>query len=273
MPKPVLRKKPVEQKKKESKGPLHPYTFLGLDIDPEQTTGEQVVDCPLCGRENKFSLNSETGEWRCFTCGEQGGIWKFLSEIHRLSDEATTNYKDLCQNRGFEFPDSLMAWGVCRSILTDDWLVPGWALNKEGKLRIQQLYKYVKVGDRMALLPTPGQKHTMFGLNLYDKSKPEVYITEGIWDGIRLWEVLKTTKVDEDGSFSVTGSKESCLLSTVNVLSVPSCTVFNETWIHWCKGKSTRFWYDNDHPPVHPKTGIVSKESPAFTGMKRAAAM
>src|SRR5262245_19260962 len=33
---------------------------------------ERVMDCPLCGKPEKFSINARSGLWRCFVCVEKG---------------------------------------------------------------------------------------------------------------------------------------------------------------------------------------------------------
>lgn len=269
MPAPVKRKPTTNiPNDTNDESPLRAYIFHGLDLD-STGKGEQVIDCPFCGKE-KFSVNSKNGHWQCFTCGEIGGVWKFLELLYKISDESTTSYQDLATDRGLEFPDTLVSWGICKSILTDNWLVPGYSLGKDGVLRLQQLYQYSQVGERMALMPTPGQKHTLWGLNIFDKKKPDVYLTEGIWDALRLWEVLRFTKQDDEGNLENTANVTHCLLSKVNVLAVPSCTAFGDNLANWVKGKSVAVMFDNDYPNTHPKTKQLLPPA-GFKGMQRAA--
>lgn len=46
---------------------LKPYLFHGVNLNwtSGQQTGEATGQCPFCGREDKFTVNIETGQYRC----------------------------------------------------------------------------------------------------------------------------------------------------------------------------------------------------------------
>ena len=49
---------------------LRPYTFHGVHLFPNgAAAGHAVGDCPFCGKEGKFSVDTGTGLWRCWVCG------------------------------------------------------------------------------------------------------------------------------------------------------------------------------------------------------------
>lgn len=248
---------------------LKPYKFHGLNISP--VNGKEVVaDCPWCGK-HKFSIDQKTGLWRCFSCAEGnekggGNALVFLCKLWDESDKATNDYEDLLESRRLLNFDTLAAWGLCQSITTDDWIVPGYSA--DGKLR--QLYRYMKGPDRYRLLPTPTLGHCLHGVNLFDPKKPIVYLCEGPWDALALWEVLGQTKSTEDERFVQTSNVSSSLLAKANVLAVPGCTVFFEEWLPLFAGKEVRLMYDNDYPRINPKSG--KQIAPAgLTGMQRTA--
>lgn len=256
--------------------PVKPYVFHGCDVSYIAGQEEAVGTCPFCGREGKFSVNVETGQWRCFVCsGDQesggGGAYDFLEKLYKDSEAATqpSDYAALTAELGLSYSDTLVQWGLAKSVLTDDWLIPGWGLDHEGKLRLMQLYMYVQSGRRMVSMPTPGHKHQLIGLPLYDKNKPDNYICEGWKDGMRLWEVLRTTKVSSDGVYSLTASQDSCLLRPANVLATPSCTTFSDTWCRWFREKMVCLLYDNDYPRKHAKTGAELPPA-GWSGMRLA---
>lgn len=257
----------------EPKG-LKPYLAHGLDLD--NNDGKQAItECPFCGKENKFSVNMTTGVWRCFVCGEgnEKGGGNAHTFIRLLWDQALSytkreDYEELATERRFLFWQTLKEWGVCKSPITDLWMIPGF--NWEGKLT--QLYRYTRVttpkGAKMLLLPTPELGHALHGVNLYDASKPRVDFTEGPWDGMSLWEILAQTKETEDGLVP-TSSVDNSLLSQTNVLAVPGCQTFLEPWCNLIGEKQVGLLFDNDHPGKHPKTGNMVL-SAGYTGMRHA---
>ncbi|MCK9569388.1 Hint domain-containing protein [Candidatus Pacearchaeota archaeon] len=243
------------------------YKFHGLEFDGDE--GQVTGNCPWCGREGKFSLNLETGIWRCWICGEGnekggGNLLAFLRKLWSLSDKATVDYKGLAAQIGLLYEETLEAWGVCQSITTGDWLVPGYSARGS----IDQLYRYAQVGERMALLPTPGMKHGLHGLPLYDKNKPIVYLCEGWKDGMALWEMLKGVKHGDNGTLVSTANPERSLAGEANVLAVPSCTTFSPKWCGLFSGKSVRLMFDSDHPQKNKKSGNLSLPA-GYSGMKR----
>src|SRR5437879_1902350 len=143
MPKLVDASQTVETPKN-----LRPFLFHGLDL---ATKGSHAVgDCPFCGKEGKFSVEVETGKWRCFICNigaengkviQGGNVFTFLRLLWDRSDAATNGATtELAKNRGLLDPSTLTRWGVCQSIIDRAWLVPGYA--PDGKLC--QLCRYAK---------------------------------------------------------------------------------------------------------------------------------
>lgn len=242
---------------------LKPYTFHGAEL--RVTGSEQSVGtCPFCGREDHFSVNLESGLWTCHRCGESGNASTFLRKLWTLCDAQTQDYGSL-EDRGMLYPDTFMHWGVARSVLTGDWLVPGY--NREGKLC--QLYRYISDGRRMKLMPTPTLGHQLFGVPLYDSHKPTVYLCEGPWDGMKLWETLRFTKETKSG-YMQTANPASSLLAISSVLAVPGCTTFQDSWLPLFEDKTVVLMYDSDHPGTHPKTGKATPPA-GSTGMRRVA--
>lgn len=249
---------------------LRPYLLHGLDLQYRDGDSEATCDCPFCGREGKFSVNIETGLWGCFICAEGtekggGNAYVFLRHLWKLSDENTKNYSELAERRRLLNPETLMLWETCQSLVTGEWLVPGYSI--DGKLC--QLYKYVNNGKRWLLMPTPTLGHRLHGVNLYDPRKSTIYLCEGPWDGMLLWETLAQTKLTDSG-LAATANVNASLLGDASVLAVPGCNVFQENWVGLFAGKRIVLMYDNDHPRQHPVTR--KQVAPAgLTAMQRIA--
>lgn len=231
-------------------------------------SSQSVGDCFLCGREGKWYCNTNTGLWDCKSCGASGNPLSFLQQLWKASDQRTSDYESLATERGLLYPETLLRWGVCRSVITGEWLVPGH--DAAGKLC--QLYRYVEVpgGDRKALLASPGFGHGLLGMPGYERDRGTIYLCEGLWDGMALWEVMGAVKL-LDRELVPTGNAAVSLLAEASVLSVPACTVFMDKWTALGSKRRVILMYDNDHPRKNPKTGAVTR--PASDGMKRVAGL
>jgi hypothetical protein len=248
---------------------LRPFTWHGIPLGPIRNN-ESYGDCIFCSRSDKFAVNSITGKWHCWKCGKEGNVWTFLREFHALCLEATkpNEYRDLATNRGYLDIQCLIEWGLARSITTGDWLIPGY----NGSQSMTSLYRNMKQQDGShRLIPTPTLGHHIHGMNFWDAKKPIVYICEGPWDGIALWEVLTQTKVSGSG-MCPTASRENSLYAQANVIAVPGAEVFFEPWLALLEGKIVNLMYDSDHPRKHPKTGHISPGA-GWHGMQRVVEM
>lgn len=230
---------------------LRSYDFHGIALRVE-SRGEAIGDCPFCGGEGKFTVNVETGQYKCWVCADGtdkggGNATVFVRHFWDVCDRATTtsDYDTLTADRGIDFL-ALNAWGIVRSTITGDWLVPAYGADREMK----QLYKYVRGANRMLLLPTPTLGSGMFGLQTWDKSKPKTFITEGPWDGAAMWQALEGSKVDGGRTVS-TASKTDNLLSEANVVAVPGCGAVGDPLRRWAplfSDKHVILCFDNDWP-------------------------
>ena len=140
------------------------YRFHGLDLTELQGR-EAMAQCPFCGREDKWYCSLKTGQWECKVCTEKGNLLSFLS---KLSQGDSPALEAIAADRKLLYPDTLVAWGVGWSWLTHNPLVPGYGPTG----RLSQLYRYTQLpGEaRRQLLPTPGLKHGLHGLNLFIRS-------------------------------------------------------------------------------------------------------
>jgi hypothetical protein len=231
---------------------LKAMVFHGVELG--MATGDEVVgDCPLCGKEGKLYVNAESGLWSCKVCGAAGNSSSFLHQYWEtcVGDTKETDLERLAKERGLRSTEVLSAWGVCKSVLSGEWLVPGHSASGQ----VAQLYRYCKdaASGKMKLMATPGLPHQLMGAGTYDPKKDEVCLCEGPWDGMALWEVLRTAKLTGD-KLIVTGQPASSLYKKSNVLAVPGANVFSETWRPLFAGKRVWLLYDSDHPTVNPAT-------------------
>jgi DNA primase len=45
---------------------------------------EYVTECPYCGKDRKLYVNSESGFWVCYSCGEGGGLATLMMEVEGI---------------------------------------------------------------------------------------------------------------------------------------------------------------------------------------------
>ena len=257
---------------------LRPYIFHGVDLQWRENDTDAVAECPFCGKENKFNVRIKEGVYHCFSCQSKGNVYTFLARLLKLSiqETQTQDYVAFAKQRSLHV-DTPIHWQVAKSYTTGQWLIPGY--NAKGVLT--QLYCYSKTDKGMRLLPTPTKNlggenektHRGHGLHYCDfnKRKPQMFICEGPWDAMALWEVLGRTEWTGE-AFQETASPERSLLSESNVIAVPGCSVFSKNWIDLFAKKDVSILFDNDHPRQHPKTG--KKIEPAgWQGTQRLASL
>lgn len=206
---------------------LRCYSFHGIDLNWE---GKEwaTAECPFCLHDKELlHVEVTTGLWSCKTCPDGGNPIQFLRKLWENGYERTKGYEELAAIRNPIRPDTLEMWGVYKSPITREWVVPGYGPN--GKL--DQLYRYVYNyrNDKHILLATTGFNHGLFGVPLF-QGHPTVYIAEGPWDGMALWQ-----------AFREAGTK-------ADVIAVPGCSTWNNYWTALLSNKQVVFMYDNDHP-------------------------
>lgn len=233
---------------------LKPYQFHGVSLDYEDGADQAYAACPFCDREKKFSVNISTGVWRCFVCNEGtdkgqgiagGNSFTFLRRLYDLSKPDEGTIRALAEDRRLLSWESLKAWGVRVSLTTRDIIVPGYGA--DGKLN--QLYRYLRdfSTKKMRLLPTPEIGHQIFGMSVFDPKKHLLYVCEGPWDGIALWETLQMARYEGD-TLVVTASESSSLYSHSNILAVPGCNSPLKPLADVVGNRGVSLLFDNDHP-------------------------
>lgn len=234
-------------------GPCRPFIHHGVELAAKGRQREGA--CPFCGK-SKFSVEAETGLWRCWVCSRTGNPLEFLRQLWEASDKTTDDgwLRKLRQDRDLLDHMTLQQWGVCRSVVDGAWLVPGYGV--DGNLH--QLYRRTQTRKAdgswtWTLLPTPGvwPEGKSHGLHMasmdFDAGRSHVLVCEGPWDGMALWEVARQAKRVGD-SLELTGNPAASILADANVVAVPGCTTWHDSWTEMCRGKVVTLMYDNDHP-------------------------
>lgn len=216
-------------------------------------TSDAVGTCPFCSGNRKFYANQESGLWDCKVCARKGNPSSFIRQLFEESNKKQIQQSVLeaiAEERRVD-AESLIAWNFCRSIVDGEWMFPGYNLKKE----VSNLYRWSSVqGGKRRLMGTAGLSPALFGLHLFDKSKKTTYITEGPWDGISCWEMLSRYKI-KDGRVTRTVDKTVTMINGANVVSIPGCESFQESWLQLFTGQNVVIVFDSDYPKLNKSTG------------------
>jgi hypothetical protein len=255
---------------KEAPEGLRPYIYHGLDLNYEPEDKQAVGECPWCTKP-KFSVEIETSRYRCFKCGEVGNNFTFIKWLWTESYAKTTDYAGLVEDRGMLTAEPLIAWGVARSTTTLDWIIPGFGADGIQK----QVYRYIQNQGKRRCILTPTMGHQIFrpiSSDEFDPTKRVLFVCEGPWDAMALWEVMRCCKIDPDTGLLVhTDNPKESYLSESNIIAIPGCNVFLDAWLPLFADKDVILLFDNDHPGTNKKNGQPI-EPGGFQGYKRATA-
>lgn len=75
-----------------------------LSINKKNSTGQYVCNCPFCGKENHFYIDSMTQLFHCKKCDETGNIYKLVNFLGKtfLLQGATVEYRETIKGIGEE---------------------------------------------------------------------------------------------------------------------------------------------------------------------------
>ena len=155
----------------------------------EETDDQAAGTCPWCHKKLKFWVNKDNRLWDCKVCGLQGNWEQFLECAHiegRKQFKAVVG-RPLSKERGIS-QQTFRAFGF-------GWNGIEYTYPVRDMKRIIDLKRY-KLGKRG--MSTKGGK--ISGLISPEKriESKRIWICEGEWDALALYEILKQKKIKED---------------------------------------------------------------------------
>lgn len=252
--------------KKEETNYLTVFTFHGVTLEQKTGSNNAIGECPFCTKV-KLHINKDNGLWDCKSCGMSGNPIKFIRELYNISTKDDKDLSALAYDRKLLSTRTLVNWGIRKSPLTNEWLVPGYDIKGTN---ICNLYKYTYdiMKKKYRLFSTPTMKQQLCGTHLYDKAKPDVMICEGLWDGTALHELLRKCKRTDGGGIQLTDNEGESLYKQTNVLVIPGANTFYDQWAELLGDKRVYLMTHNDHPFKHKTTG-KDVEGASIIGTKR----
>ena len=214
--------------------PVKPYLFHGLEVGEITSSQQYQTACPFCEKTNKFTISlvkENAGVFNCFSCGSSGNTYSFLAQLHKESKKATSK-ESLVEFAKFKkIPSAILnLHGICKSILTNKWLVPIWGRTKS----IVNLLSYEQTTN--ILRGTTQLKQSLYMLESLsnDHSRP-ILLVEGHWDALVLDFILhriqKKTEYD--------------------ILAVPGANSFQPNWLEYLDDREVYLIFD--HPEIMKK--------------------
>ena len=240
---------------------LNAFTFHGVSFILEGSNAK--ADCPFCGKQNHFFVETKTGKYNCRRCSNEGNLYTFLEELWRISGDkpGLKRLETLAADRGIPV-DEFQAWGLRVNALDSTaFILPQYNL----KGRIANLSKIVKVDGKWKVYGTPTCKLHCFGTNLLQKQQTILWVCEGPWDAMALRRALQTVRFT--GTQWVAHKGDQIALKTNGVIAVPGAGTFVTEYLQWFAGRDVRLVYDNDHPSQ--REGSTRKVQPGWDGMQR----
>lgn len=224
---PRKREVPEERIEHKNLGVFRQHGFV-----PGDESGDNQVfgNCIFCASENKFFVNIKTKFWDCKVCGLEGGYKTFLRELYQNGVDyiSRKQLKILSDNRGIKI-DTLKAHDVGYNSATDSYIFPVWDLENKDIVDTKIYNLNIKT-----LYSSLGSTVNLYGgdvLNLSNKNEIDiVWLVEGHWDKMVMWEILK----------SLDRKKEV-------VVAVPGAYSFKDYWTPLFTDKHVKVVYDNDY--------------------------
>lgn len=194
-----------------TKTSMTPFEFH-TGLQAVEKTNQFNMDCPFCGRPNKFFYKDEMWDCKSASCNKKGNILTFIREIY---ENSTTNIQRL---------------GTERQIPTRQLLESGWRFNPVNRTYVFPLYKYGNIVNLFkysfdGVYATPGLTTGL--MHLEEIYKDEIWIVEGHWDKCAAQCIIGSTRE----------------ISTVGLVGATS---FKKDWVPIFVGKKVKILLDND---------------------------
>jgi len=208
---------------------LHPAVkaYVQHGFEPQGESGNQIYGfCPFCLRDKtpSFYVNTETKAWDCKACTRSGGFLTFLEQMYQHCEAQFTGARAifLSKERGLSIA-ALRHFHIGYNAVTEAYTLPVFELDGQ-KIHDLRFYKDRKLNSTFSC------KVGLF--NATDAlHKEKIYICEGEWDGIAMYEILSLVNKNIDG-----------------VVAVPGAGTFKPDWIDLLQDKRVIALYDNDQP-------------------------
>ncbi len=211
--------------KREEHRSIRLYSYYGFTV--EKIAGNELIGrCVFCRKSLHFYANRLSGMWNCKHCGRFGSPVKFVELIAEKLQENIDDEKleVLKHDRGIR-KSTLRAWRVGYSPISGEYVFP--ITLPEGAY---DLYRY-RPQARNKMPASPGSSVGLAGAEALlspKRAHEPVWICEGVWDAMSLYEVLRRLKIPGI------------------VLALPGAETFKRGWENLLADRDVRCCLDYD---------------------------
>jgi len=233
---------------------LPSFTCHGVDLSEHPT--EAVGDCPFCGKEGHFYVETKTGRFHCKAgdCDERGNVSSFLKTLWEASRDKTTpkDLEALSEDRGVPVA-VLKDWGLALNPLNDDWLILTFPAGGKGR-GLPNLYRCFQDDDgKVQVHSTTGCTLQLFRNPHTNKSHASVSVCEGPWDAMALDAIHRSQK----GRNAHT------------IIGLPGANSGHKLLAPLCKGRTVNLLLDHDEAGRKGTAGIIKTLAGSGVGSVR----
>lgn len=188
--------------------------------------GQAVGNCPFCGKDGHFYVNTTSLLWDCKVCGEKGNYPQFLYKAamayHEALREDPGKLRELSKDRKIA-ETALLKYHVGWDEVGKRYSVP--VISGKGACCDIRLYR---LGQKTR--SSAGGSAGLFGAQFLNPGESStVYLCEGEWDTMALWWLLARNKAKG------------------TVVGVPGANTFKRDWVPMFTGRDVQLLYDHDN--------------------------
>jgi len=169
---------------------LRGFSQHGVIFNKVVNDNRAIGICPFCNKPGKFDVALKTQIWGCKRCGISGNFETFLGHCAEMYIKALPGEPSIriAKNRNLR-PQTLESWGV-------GWTGEFYSIPVSGNpsRRVSDIHRYYLGAKNLST--SGGKKTFLVPMNLFGSRK--IWVTEGEWDAMALWECLKKAKIKED---------------------------------------------------------------------------
>lgn len=208
--------------------------FVNHGFIYEGESGNQVYGYSIFSGSNTFYINPKTKMWDCKTSGKNGGYQQFLKEVHQLSlENLTIPKRKILEKSRLLAKSTLKHHKVGYNAEMNRYIVPIFDAVGKNINDLKRFNANPKADKKFKMISTSGATASLYGWEDLDTASI-VWLVEGEWDKMAMWEVLNKTKK----------------LGKETVVSVPGALTFKNDWTTLLEGKEVRVVYDNDKEKI-----------------------
>lgn len=183
----------MPEKREKTDERVKAFEQFGFHRVGATSSGQIYGRCPFCYKDQHFYLSTETGQWDCKKCQTKGNFASFFKQIgeHCAKLISHDQLQSIWKDRGIK-PATFKAWGVGHSGLA--YTVPV----RTASGTVINVKRWVPGGRSLS---TAGSRQGL-GFSTEGRVTDTIWVTEGEWDCLALWEGLRLAGEEDTVCFA-----------------------------------------------------------------------